>query len=139
MAKTINNTIINNSAGISGGGIYSSNFFDKYLIDHTNNISKDNIVNKYENNYASKPSYITLNTTINNNEIEIYSGDYLPLSFILYDLYDNIVEDTTKYYSSLILKLSLKSYNSRNNDDDEKNNNKVELNGNVGVFSNGNF
>ena len=43
---------------------------------------------------------------LNSNEtISVNVGEYIPLIFTLYDDFDNIIIDITKYYSFLSLKL----------------------------------
>jgi len=138
-----NNTLLLNTAGIMGGGLYSHNLNLNTLFQK--NIFVNNTVNSYINNYTSRPYYITIDTNFTNNKKSIITGEYLPLKFSLYDEYDNIIFDITKYYSSLILKATL-NINDNNNDDDDYDEDddddddvskKYHLIGNIGSFSNG--
>jgi len=131
MIKAINNKIAWNKAGIAGGGIYSPKSVNKSLFDLSQCEIYNNTVNSYWDNYTSAPSYIVLNTKIE-NYIKIYSGDYLPLSFTLYDEYDKIIEDITKY-NSITLKITLQ----RTENDIEESNDKILLYGNSEIFVNG--
>ncbi|ORX57898.1 hypothetical protein BCR36DRAFT_402256 [Piromyces finnis] len=106
LATTKNNNIINNSAGIMGGGLYSPNLIQKNLFGLENNYIRDNLVNLHPNDYSSKPSYITLNTTLE-KDIEIASGGHLSLLFTLFDEFDNIVYDISNYYQSISIKIKL--------------------------------
>ena len=128
-----NNTISYNKAGIDGGGIYSSNIVNKNLFDINQFEFINNTVNSFKNEYSSLPYYIVLNTKMENNSIKISSGDYLPLSFSLYDEYNNILEDMAKYYS-IALKISLYY---EDNKDNSSTSDKIILNGNREVFVKG--
>ncbi|OUM64329.1 hypothetical protein PIROE2DRAFT_8880 [Piromyces sp. E2] len=136
LTKANNNSIIQNVAGVTGGGIFSPNLIEKNMFDVNHWIIQSNTVNSFENNYSTNPAYIVLETKIKNNKIQIISGNYFPLVFTLYDEYDNIIEDITKYYSSLSLILSLTE-----NDEEEIIENFDELNyhtvGNICTFING--
>jgi len=97
------NQIVYNEAGIFGGGIYSPNVsINETLFDIAKNEIENNTVASFIDNYSSKPSYIMLNS---NKTISVYVGEYIPLMFSLYDDFDNIIIDITKYYSFLSLKL----------------------------------
>jgi len=143
-----NNNFTFNAAGINGGGIYTENFAITNISDEKYFYLKDNVVDSVENDYSSKPSYITLNTTLSKKEkqnyysVDIIPGDYLPLKFTLYDVYDKILKDTTKFYSSITLKVLLIN-NNNDNDYDETNywnstSTSTSLLGNIGSFVNGN-
>ena len=129
----INNEITFNKAEIMGGGIYTANSNYQLLFDFKNTIIKNNMINSYYNDYASKPSYLVLNTKINNNVYNITSGDYFPLNFTLYDGFDNPFIDYTKYYSSSSLKVLLVDINYDNNFESDG----IILKENVGSFING--
>jgi len=137
-----NNTICGNTAGILGGGMYS-NSLNKYLII-TNWTMNNNTINMYyPNDYNSKPAYILLNTELKDNAISITTGDYFPLKFILYDSFDNVLNDTIKYFSFITLKISLEkdtisNYDEYNNDNDDSSL-EYKLTGNIGSFLNGNY
>eukprot|EP00833_Pecoramyces_ruminatium_P004015 jgi/Orpsp1_1/1178047/evm.model.c7180000063848.1 len=137
---TNNNDIVYNEAGIMGGGIYTPEIIDKKLFDIGNCNIKNNTVNSYENNYTSKPAYIKLNTTLNNNIYNINSGDYFPLTFTLHDEFDNIINDNTMYYSLMSLMITLKEENNKIFDEEEDSSNlnkNYYLTGNTGTFVNG--
>ena len=141
-----NNTISYNKAGIMGGGVYSLYSEDKNILnnEHFFNMT-NNTVESHINNIGSKPSYITLES--DNYDNEIHSGEYIQLSFKLYDKFGNILEDYSNYYSSLVLKVELieenkqNIYENNNNINDEydllKENIDYKLFGNVGSFNNG--
>ncbi|ORX84871.1 hypothetical protein BCR32DRAFT_291039 [Anaeromyces robustus] len=144
-----NNKIKYNEAGIMGGGIYSKNIWNNskciFIFDHSSDF-QENISNNHLNNYSSKPSYISLDNKIKGNKISLYSGDLLPLSFSLYDEYDNIVEDKAKFLSYVMLTLSLKEKYSnsttstnnitRRNNINEKYNTSENINKNIIVDNN---
>jgi len=143
LAQPKNNSINFNKAGINGGGIYSlysndKNFFnDKYF-----NIY-GNTVEKHISNIGSKPSYITISNSTS-HFFNITSGDQIKLEFILYDQFDNILEDYSKIYSSLPLKVILIDESEENNIEEEEEeeetlneNNSYKLYENVGSFVNG--
>jgi len=122
-----NNEIIFNKAGVMSGGIYTYHYSHKNLFNNNSNfIFRNNTVNLYINNYSSNPSSISLDTIIRKNPINIITSDYLPLSFSIYDEYDN---DFTKYYSDITLRVSLKSEKTYIN--------KMKLLGNICLFING--
>ena len=127
------NTFSNNSAGIMGGGIFSPKKVDKCIFKTIKEMSLvDNKVNSFENNYTSNPSYIKLLTTLS-NPIIIKSGEYLPLSFGLYDEFDNYINDISAYYSSMNLKVSLELKEGSNINNSEN----FVIKGNIGSFVNG--
>jgi len=140
-----NNEIMYNKAGIMGGGLFSPKLIDIKNNKNKNNNNNDiipfrfvnNTVASIINNYTSKPSYIALETPLNNNLINITTGEFFPLNFTLRDVYDNVMVDITKYYSSITIKISI---NEVNNISDDKytynlNNNQIySLSGNIGSF-----
>lgn len=134
LAIVNNNKIIYNKADIMGGGIYSPNSVNKTSFNVNKVTIKNNTAGSLDDNYSSKPYYINLDTPLNNNIINIMSGDRFPLSFTLYDEFHNTIKDNTKYYSSLILKVML---NPKNNDYNE--NQKHQLINNIGSFTNGDY
>ena len=96
----------------------------------------------FENDYTSKPSYVTINTPIKNNFYNITSGGYISLSFSLYDEFDNVVIDGSKYYSSILLKAFLIKKNETNEGSNKEYLSKQKdyiLTGNVGSFISGNI
>ncbi|KAG4085267.1 hypothetical protein H8356DRAFT_1298496 [Neocallimastix lanati (nom. inval.)] len=143
LAETDNNTIIHNEAGIMGGGAYSPKSVDKNLFDIKLCKFENNTVNSDINDYSSKPSFISLNTTLENNSVTIITGGFLPLQFLLHDEFGNIMKDITKYYSSITLKLLLENEDNKHSYGDgdyfqtEKKNVEYILYGNLGSFING--
>jgi len=142
LATTKNNTIINNSADNMGGGIFTPSSINKTMFNLNNLEIHNNTVNSYNNDYSSKPKYIKLKTYFNENRVNIITGDYLNINFILYDEYDNIMVDKAKLYSFITIKLLLKpkERNTIYNDDDILFNttSKYYMKGNIGTFVNGN-
>jgi len=135
LAFSKNNNITFNKAGIMGGGIYSLYPEDKdKLFNEENFRTYNNTVESNISNIESKPSYITLESE--NYDNEIISGDYIPLSFILYGKFGNILKDHSKYYSSITLKVILEE-NKQTNDDINHEKINYKLLGNVCSFNNG--
>jgi len=91
--------------------MYSPSLVHKNLFNISDCHIFNNTVNSYVNDFTSQPSYIkldTLNLNINKkNSINITTGDHLPLKFTLYDEFENIIYDISKYYSSLSVKVVL--------------------------------
>ncbi len=56
LAKTKDNAILYNKAGILGAGIYSSNSYDNKMININGFKLKNNTVNSLDDNYTTKPS-----------------------------------------------------------------------------------
>ncbi|OUM59259.1 hypothetical protein PIROE2DRAFT_63897 [Piromyces sp. E2] len=106
-ATVNNNKFTYNEAGFFGGGVYSPNSIHKTLFDVSKVEFKNNSVNSFIDNYSSKPSYILMNSNNYNKTISVNTGEYIPLKFSLYDEFDNIVTDITKYYSMMTLKLEV--------------------------------
>jgi len=140
-----NNTITFNEAGIVGAGIFTPNSINTNLFNIMENIVDNNTVSSFNNNYSTKPSYIVLDNTFENTPVKCITGDYFPLSFTLYDEFDNIMTDITKYYSMTLKvvmiekdKYSLmdKSYDNYDNNISYKSSN-YNLMGNVCSFING--
>jgi len=147
--KHYNNTIINNDAGIFGGGFYFYNF-------NLNNITFSNLFKDSEvenntvgsniENFSSRPMYISLNNTIENNVINVEAGDYISLIFTLRDKFYNKIMDISNFYSVITLKLLLikrdnDQYFYDDDDDnyyyDDENNKKYKILGNICNFING--
>ncbi|ORX49040.1 hypothetical protein BCR36DRAFT_413035 [Piromyces finnis] len=134
---TVNNTVANNDADIIGGGIFISNSSKMRLLDMNKWNINNNTVNARINNYFTRPAYIKLNSSIYKNEIKITTGDHLPLNFILYDEYDQPIEDETEYYSTILIKLSLIPITNNDKELIDDVHNKYNLIGNVGTYVNG--
>ncbi|OUM63051.1 hypothetical protein PIROE2DRAFT_61520 [Piromyces sp. E2] len=126
LAKTLNNSIIYNKAGVTGGGIYSPFSVKKNLFDIKSIEIENNIANGLTNNYASRPSYIVLNTKLDNKITEIKSGDNFPLTLTLYDEFDQIYDDIIKYYPLFGLNFDLIQKKDLKNDFEEEYNNNYE-------------
>jgi len=148
IAQTNNNTLLNNKAGIMGGGIFTPNSVNKTMFDLSHWKLNRQEKSKYNNtdDYATKPSYIKLNNTEFNKII--YSGDTVPLSFSLYNEYDDQIIDITRYYSSMTLKIEIYRfddfYTIKNNNNFVNNSIIYQkpahyLEGNVERFSLGNY
>ncbi|ORX59217.1 hypothetical protein BCR36DRAFT_275816 [Piromyces finnis] len=136
MALSKNNNITNNKSGIMGAGIYTPYSASKNIFNINTCRFENNTVNSMViDNFSSNPSYITLNTTLNNETI-INVGDYFPLKFNLLDEFNNTVIDITKHYSLMTLKLLLKTKNYQNSTFKNSKNNHYIL-GNIGTFVNG--
>ncbi|ORX53799.1 hypothetical protein BCR36DRAFT_396482 [Piromyces finnis] len=137
-----NNKFLFNKAGVMGAAIYIP-FLENKPISLTNNRFENNTVLSYDDNFSSKPSYITLDTKVKDIK-NLYSGEYFKLKFSLYNDFNNLVIDRVKYYSLLTLKLTvIKKDNMINTielnaDIDNKNKkNNYYLLGNSGTFING--
>lgn len=118
LTSSKNNTIINNYAELNGGGIYTPNNRYKTMFNMNNWLIKNNTINfNILNNYSTRPSYILLkkeNLVENENVFNVVTGDNLLMVFELYDEFHNKVDDSTKIFSALSMKLSLiseKDYN----------------------------
>jgi len=105
LATTNDNSFSYNTAGIMGGGVYSSCLLNENIFNISNNKIINNTVNSHVENFSSKPKYISFNKE---KSLNVTIGEYLPLSFTLLDTDNNIVNDYTKYYS-ITLKLILES------------------------------
>jgi len=137
LAKTKDNIVSYNTAGIMGAGIYLSDPFDNKMINIKGFKFENNTVNSAIDNYTTKPVYISLNTTLSSNSKKINMGDYLPLTIALRDEYGNVIMDITKHYSMIGVKLKIKL---QSNDSKNKTNNNIDnyyLSGNVCTFING--
>jgi len=129
-----NNTLSYNTAGVMGGGLYSSQITNITSLKPEEWNFIHNTVNLHLNEYTTKPSYLTLDTPFN-KKVVLITGDVLPINFTLYDSYNNVVQDITKYYSSMTLRITLEKINNLN-DKKEKNyklleNTRQLLNGNI--------
>ncbi|OUM63849.1 hypothetical protein PIROE2DRAFT_9518, partial [Piromyces sp. E2] len=140
-STTTKNTIIYNKAGIIGGGLYSPSNVNKTTFNIEKWSIKNNTVNSQIDNIGSKPSFITLDTKLptynKNNEITVTTGDKISLKFVLHDEYGNRFIDTTNYYSSLILKLSLQKI--MVNSEGKNENDYYIIEDNNGVYNNKQF
>ncbi|OUM60238.1 hypothetical protein PIROE2DRAFT_14054 [Piromyces sp. E2] len=127
--------IKNNHAGIMGGGIYSPKSISQTLFSLDDVMFKNNKVYSNDDNYSSKPSYITLDTKFDSHPLNFTTGANIPLLFSLHNDFDNIVYDYTKYYS-ITLKVSLirKNEIANENYDEDEDKKSVNLIGNVGTF-----
>ncbi|OUM63860.1 hypothetical protein PIROE2DRAFT_9529 [Piromyces sp. E2] len=144
LTKSVNNSIIENDAGIMGGGVYTPSRKDQNMFDINNFIFEKNTVNLLQiNNYTTKPYYISLDSLDENGKYNITSGESISLKFSLLDEYNQTIRDITKYYSLLTLKLSLQDINKNDmRNDKNKNlptkNTNFQLTENIGTFVNGN-
>ncbi|ORX56018.1 hypothetical protein BCR36DRAFT_346535 [Piromyces finnis] len=117
----------NNIAEVAGGAIYVPDHVDKKVFDISKCIFNNNKGMTYGNDYSTEVSYIKLNITDN---IIIRSGDYIPLSFSLYDEYNKYIDAKYNAFSDISIRayLSKKSINSKDS--------KYLLNGNICSFYN---
>jgi len=128
-----------NEADIMGELGYSPKFTNRTLFKLENNI-----IRGFENStkyiITSKPAYIVLNTSLINKNT-IITGETYPIQFSLYDEYDHIYIDESKYYSSLTIKMILIEKNNMNIEYDEdiyeSDENRYKLVDNVCSFING--
>lgn len=149
LAKSKNNTVSYNEAGIMGGGLYTPKLIQKNLFDLEDCKFINNIVSYHRSDYTTKPSYISLITRLETSNTVI-TGDYFPLEFSVHGENGDMIEDVTHHYSELTLKLSLIEKNNvtesqyfyfqkRNTTDEYSDENsivlpKYKLLGNTGTF-----
>ena len=89
------------------------------------------------NDYASNPLMVnSIFSMLNKNNNKIKSGETYSLSFNITDLYGQLVKDTSKYYSNIILYLNYDQELYK--DDDYFNDDDIKLTDNNCIFSNGN-
>eukprot|EP00833_Pecoramyces_ruminatium_P000369 jgi/Orpsp1_1/1174401/evm.model.c7180000049960.1 len=93
-------------------------------IKYINNTSES-----HGNNYATDPYMINL-LTENIENITLKSGDLFPLKFNIIDEFDQIIEDMSKLYSNIILKMDIENL-------DENNKKNIKLIGNMCFYSKG--
>ncbi|OUM65522.1 hypothetical protein PIROE2DRAFT_7453 [Piromyces sp. E2] len=138
-SNTNNNTVTFNTAGILGGGIFVPESKNTNMFDISNFDINNNKVESFHNDFTTKPSKIIIDSDIQDEIINIHIGDQLPLIFTLYDEYDNVVVDITKYYSFILLKLTLEYYYDENHLHHDYNGDlqKINLIGNICSFNNG--
>ncbi|ORX42861.1 hypothetical protein BCR36DRAFT_150195 [Piromyces finnis] len=131
--STQKNIMEHNKSKILGGGLFLSNYYNKDVYDMF--LFKDNFSNSIRNDYSSKPAYIALSSNYTNSFVELFSGDYLALEFALYDEFENIIEDITKFYSSMTIRVTLEEKNVIS----KRSTNILNyyLEGNIGSFLNG--
>ena len=105
-----NNIISYNTADVMGGGIYSAQTTNIIQFNQSEWYFANNTINLHSNDYTTKPAYLSLNSPFN-QKIKLITGDILLLNFTLFDGYDNIIKDVTKYYSSMTLRITLEKKN----------------------------
>jgi len=141
--KYNNNDILDNIAGVLGGGVYLTNlFFNKSVSFNVYNNSRieNNKVGSYSNNYSSRPTSIILTNAVENNILNVKTGEYISLNFKLLDVFNNTIIDTSNYFSVITLRLLLdkKSTNQNKRNTDINYNIGYKLLGNICNFINGN-
>ena len=104
----INDTVSYNKAGVWGGGIFINGKYDREVSEIKDCNLLNNTISFLINNYSSAPYSIQLETKLSNNPIKIRTGDIVPLIFSLNDMYDHVIDDVTKYYSSMVLEVFMK-------------------------------
>jgi len=138
----INNIITGNKAGIMGGGIYIPKYLNEPINCSMNCTIRNNKVNSYNDDYSSIPYSISLSTELKEIYTNITTGTFFPLLFRVNDIFGNKLNDVTKYYSSMILKVILKNENFENVNVNYKNsdfNSNYDLKGNIVSLINGQF
>ncbi|ORX53830.1 hypothetical protein BCR36DRAFT_368851 [Piromyces finnis] len=100
-----NTKFINNYAGVAGGALFSPNYPQYYLFDYNNCEFMDNKAESHGNDYATNPSLIKLLNDDKYHDYKMKSGSYLPISFLIYDSYENIIHDHYHYYSDIYIKV----------------------------------
>ncbi|ORX53824.1 hypothetical protein BCR36DRAFT_283869, partial [Piromyces finnis] len=135
-----NTKFINNYAGVAGGALFSPNYPQYYLFDYNNCEFMDNKAESHGNDYATNPSLIKLLNDDKYHDYKMKSGSYLPISFLIYDSYENIIHDHYHYYSDIYIKVLVEkiNYNSKGKSNDNDNNyGEISiLKGNIGSFVN---
>ncbi|OUM56157.1 hypothetical protein PIROE2DRAFT_19370, partial [Piromyces sp. E2] len=127
LAEAENNKITENKASIMGGGVYTPYSVNLTMFNLKSEELKDNTVDNYLNNRESYPAYIKLNINTD-NLITVTTGELFPMNFSLYNYYDDIFVDKSKYYSMILLKVVLVS-------EEDVNHIFSKVNGNVGSFN----
>ncbi|ORX47930.1 hypothetical protein BCR36DRAFT_405245 [Piromyces finnis] len=124
-------SFIKNSA-YAGGAIYMSNnntqLYHNYEYNE-NVVFTNNTSESHGNDYASEPHII--NELNNLNIISMKSGETIKLKFNLIDKFNQIVNDISKVYSSIILSVVLDKENNTNLNLDN-----IKILGNICNFSN---
>ena len=128
-----NNNIYDNNAGIMGGGLFSFNLNSTFS-DNDMKIF-NNTAYSLNNDYSSKPSLIFLKTELTEKNLNITSGNHLSLLFYLYDEYGNVINDISKFYSDISVRVVFEEITNEINKNEEEN---VNLLGNICNFVNGN-
>jgi len=99
------NVISTNEAGMTGGGIYFSKCPNDLVQSMKENlVMKNNLVNRQVNDFIYKPFFVKLEEY---SKAPIYSGEYFPLKFGVYDQFGNKIIDGAQYYSQIHLEISL--------------------------------
>jgi len=140
LEATQDNIIKYCKAGNLGGGMYIAKFYNENVFSKF--VFINNTANSIQNDYTSKPSYILLKSNYTKNEI-ITSGKYFPLKFELYDAFNNIIFDISKFYYLMTLNVSLEKIDDLNNINDNNynsdENSNYYLEGNTGTFIYGKY
>jgi len=99
-----------NTAGVAGGALYTLNNPEKYLFNYDGCEFISNNALSHGNDYATNPYLVKLyKWSINNNKIK--SGSYFPIEFSFFDRFNNSINDPYKYYSDILVKVSLQNSN----------------------------
>ncbi|OUM62398.1 hypothetical protein PIROE2DRAFT_61916 [Piromyces sp. E2] len=98
LTDAINIRLINNTAEIAGGALYSPSHGNKTLLYYEDLYLESNIGKSHGNDISSPPSYI-LSKNEYNNTITISSGSYLSFVFNIYDENNNILKDNNNYFT----------------------------------------
>jgi len=110
--KLINSNFIDNKA-YAGGAIYihkdyESNELKSISSYYVNLFNKSKFLNNisisHGNDYASNPCIINLISPLL-NKFTVKNGDDFPMEFNLIDMFNQTVQDVSKYYSNIMLSL----------------------------------
>jgi len=112
-----NSSFVENNA-YAGGAIYINDFDD---VDDDDNNNKENLLSNYEDffndikfinntsdshgdDYASKPYKINL-ISPQSEKLMIRNGDHISMDFNLIDMFNQTIQDVSKYYSNIMLNM----------------------------------
>ncbi|ORY72859.1 hypothetical protein LY90DRAFT_636981, partial [Neocallimastix californiae] len=134
--QNVKNVTFTENYAYAGGVIYLNNENNEIIkndllyVNNKNFIYINNTAESHGDNYATDPYVIDL---INQDIYNIFnrtikSGDSIPLKFNLYDEFNQTINDASKLYSNLGLKINILNNNDSNN---------YKLYGNSCFYSNG--
>jgi len=117
-----------NIAGVAGGALYTLNNPERYLFNFNGCEFISNKALSHGNDYATNPYLVKLYKW-SKNDNKIKSGTYFPIEFSFFDRFNNSINDPYKYYSDILIKVSLQDTN-----DEEI---PYKISGNICSFING--
>ena len=100
-----------NTAGVAGGALYTPNNPEKYLFNYDGCEFISNNALSHGNDYATNPYLVKLYKWSENKNNKIKSGSYYPIEFSFFDRFNNSINDPYKYYSDILIKVSLQHSN----------------------------